>query len=366
MKKQIAYIGLDVHKNSITMALFAGNSEKEEFTKRSSNTIQELLKTMKKLSEEYYLRVCYEASGCGYKIYRKLRNEGIDCIVAAPSLIPKENKKIKTDKIDAIKLAKYLRAGLLTAINVPSEEQERDRDLVRFRDFQVRELIRSKQFITAFLLRKGIDYSEFTTLFSKKFMEWISKLELSADDRTLLNRLIAHYDYQNKLIDELTRDIEELSNSEKYKDMNKILRAFRGIDTLTSMTILTHIADFRSFPHPRKLMSFIGLTTGEDSSGDTICRKGITKTGSVFLRKAFITASQHYNSNRTGRSIREKRQDIPSAIAGIVARADSRCRKRYYRLLAKNKPFNVAKTAVARELVGFIWEAMMWCEPPMQ
>ncbi len=136
MNKKLAYVGMDVHKNSITLALFVGQRKEEEFIKKINNNKSTLLKLFKKLIEDYHLRVCYEASGCGYSIYRKLIKKGIDCIVVAPSLIPTDNKKVKTDRIDARKLAIYLRSGLLTPINVPCEEQERDRDLIRFRVFQ--------------------------------------------------------------------------------------------------------------------------------------------------------------------------------------------------------------------------------------
>ena len=123
-------------------------------------------------------------------------------MVVAPSLIPTDNKKVKTDKIDARKLAIYLRSGLLTAINVPGEEQERDRDLIRFRVFQTNELVRIKQAICAFLLRKGIDYSDYTP-FTQGFINFIGMLELPCDDRLMLNRLIGHYNYQNTLVNEL-------------------------------------------------------------------------------------------------------------------------------------------------------------------
>jgi transposase len=140
------------------MALFIEQRQEEEFTKKVANNTGSLLKLIKKLSKEFHLRVCYEASGCGFVIYRKLVKHNIDCIVVAPSLIPTDHKKVKTDKIDAIKLAKYFRSGLLTAINVPNEQQEQDRHLIRFRMFQVNKLARIKQSISAFIYRKGIHH----------------------------------------------------------------------------------------------------------------------------------------------------------------------------------------------------------------
>jgi transposase len=357
--KKIAYLGLDVHKNSITMALFVEQRKEEEFTKKIPNNRKTLLTHVKKMSENFHLRVCYEASGCGYTIYRHLTRHGIDCIVVAPSLIPSDNKKVKTDRIDALKLATYLRSGLLTAINVPCEEQERDRDLVRFRWFQTRQLIRIKQAICAFLFRKGIDYSMHTP-FTQKFISYIGTVELPHQDRLMLNRYLGHYNYQVSLINELNDDIETLSRTEKYRVPCSYLCAFRGINTITAMTILTYIPDFRSFPHPSKLMSYIGLTSGENSSGESVTRSGITKQGNYTIRKSLILASQHYNrGERTGIDLLRRRKDLPSGIVSLAQRADRRCKNKYYRLVSKGKHSNLAKTAVARELVSFVWEAMM-------
>jgi transposase len=359
MNKKIAYLGMDVHKNSITMALFVEQRQEEEFIKKVVNKTDRLLKIIKKLSEQYHLRICYEASGCGYSIYRKLIKHGIYCIVVAPSLIPKDHKKVKTDKIDARKLAIYLRSGLLTAINVPDEQQERDRDLIRFRIFQVNELAKIKQSICAFLLRKGINYSG-STPFTQKYMNYIGMLELPDDDRAMLNRLIGHYNYQNSLVNELTDDIEKLSQTERYKEKCALLCGFRGVRTITAMTLLTHIADFRAFPHPSKLMSYIGLTSKEYSSGDKSIRAGITKQGNSILRKALILTAQQYNrAERTGTHMLTKRKGLSSQITALVQKADRRLKSKYFRLIHKGKNSNVAKTAVARELVSFIWEAMI-------
>lgn len=359
MNKRIAYLGLDVHKNSITMALFVEQRQDEEFTKKVANNPGSLLKLIKKLSEEYHLRICYEASGCGYSIYRKLIKHGFDCIVVAPSLIPTDHKKVKTDKIDARKLAIYLRSGLLTAINVPDEQQERDRDLVRFRIFQVNELTRIKQSICAFLLRKGIHYSE-STPFTQSYVNFIGTVELPDDDRAMLNRLIGHYNYQNSLVDELTDDIEKLSQTDRYREKCAILCGFRGVKTVTAMTLLTHIADFRAFPHPSKLMSYIGLTSKEYSSGEKSIKAGITKQGSSIVRKALIMAAQQYNkAEKTGKHMLMKRKGLSSPVISLVQKADRRLKSKYFRLIHKGKNSNVAKTAVARELVSFIWEAMI-------
>lgn len=360
MKKKHAYLGLDVHKKSITLALIVGNCHTEEFVRKISNNTKYLLKILNELSESYNMQICYEASGCGYKIYRTLDRAGYHCIVVAPSLIPRNGKKVKTDRLDAIKLARYMRSGLLTPVTVPDEQTECDRDLIRMRAFQVRELARIKQAILAFLLRKGIDYQA-QSGWTKKFIAFLYGIELSLKDRALLNRYLSHYSYQKQLVDELTQDVEELAKSEIYNDMVSILRGFRGIDYLGAMTILTHIPDFRMFPHPKKLRSYIGLTPGEVSSGDREHRTGITKAGNRLLRTTFIIAAQQYvKGNHVGRTLRERREGLPSPIIALTNRADRRCRKRYYSMIVQGKCTNKAKTAVARELAGFIWDAMMY------
>lgn len=359
MKKQIAYLGLDVHKKTITLALFVGQSKEAELTREIRNNLKDLIKIVKSFHEKYSLRTCYEAGGCGFRIYRKLLDLGIDCIVVAPSLIPREGKKLKTDKIDATKLAKYLRAGLLSAINVPDENLERDRDLIRFREFQVRALVRIKQSILAFLLRKGINFEE-GGYFSKLFLDWAYKLELPAADKMVLTKQLNHYSYQQKLVDELSDDIEKLAMTDFYKARVDILIGFRGIRVLTAMKILTHIPDFRAFPHPKKLMSYFGITSDERSSGEKQVQTGISKRGNSLLRKSIVIAAQSYTRTFTQTAENRRiRQKLPSEIIDVIQRADNRCWKRFLRLTSAGKHTNVAKVSVARELVGFIWEAMM-------
>lgn len=202
---------------------------------------------------------------------------------------------------------------MLTAINVPNEELERDRDLIRFREFQVKALVRIKQSICAFLFRKGINYEE-GGYFSKLFLDWAYKLELPSADKMILTKQLNHYSYQQKLVDELTNDIETLAMTDFYKDRIEILTGFRGIRVLNAMK----------------------------------------------LRKSIVIAAQSYTRTFTQTAdTRRKRQNLPSEIIDVIQRADNRCWKRFLRLTSAGKHTNVAKVSVARELVGFIWEAMM-------
>jgi transposase len=338
------------------------NKKDYEFVKKIPNFLSKLKKLLKPLSEEYNLLICYEAGCCGYKIYRELTKAGYNCIVASPSCIPRDNKKVKTDKIDARKIALYLRSGILNPVNVPDESLEMDRDLIRFRYYQVQNLAKIKCQIKSFLLRKNIKYDEYCTSnnWSQKLINWLETMELAEKDRMILNKYIQHFHYQNKFVDELNQDILELSQTDKYKEQTGILRAFRGIETNTAMVILTHIPDFRSFLNPKYLSSYVGVTQREYSSAENKRQFGITKTGNRLLRNAFISAAQHYSkANKVSYALRLNRKKLHSSISCVIDRADRRCRKKHYKMIFSGKHTNKAKTAVAREIVCFVWETMM-------
>jgi transposase len=356
--KTIAYLGLDVHKDSITAALIKIGARECEFVRKLPHSLSKIKGFLKDLGELYELRICYEAGCTGFKLYRELLKAGFACTVIAPSSVPKNNKKVKTDKIDARKLAENFKNGQLSPVNVPDEDMEMDKDLVRFRDAQVKNTTRIKLQIKSFLLRKGIQYE--IQDWSKKFLDFLGTLELPRKDRATLDMYLGHLNYQSKLVEELTLELKTLSMTDRYNEPAKILCAFRGIDTITAMTILTHIPDFRAFRSPQKLTSYVGVVPGEYSSGDSRTALGITKQGNSLLRKAFISAAQHFiHADKTGENLLRQREKIPANIRSIVDRSDRRCRKVLYKLIHKGKHINKAKTGTARELTGFIWEAMI-------
>lgn len=356
--KTISYVGLDVHKDSVTAALIKINARECEFTRKLPHTFSKIKKFLKELSSQYDLRICYEAGCTGFKLYRELIKAGFNCTVIAPSSIPRKSKKVKTDKIDSRKLAEYFKNGQLQPVNVPDESMEMDKDLVRFREVQVKNTTRVKLQIKSFLLRKGIEYENKD--WSKKFLDFLGTCELNPRDRATLNMYLGHLNYQTKLVEELTQGLRDLSITDRYKEPVTILCAFRGIEVITAMTILTHIPDFRTFDNPQKISSYAGVVPGEYSSGDSRVDLGITKHGNSLLRKAFVSAAQHFTKvDKVGDNLRRQREKLPSNIRSIVDRSDRRCRKVLYKLIHKGKHINKAKTATARELIGFIWEAMI-------
>lgn len=358
MEKKIAYLGLDVHKKSYSAALFRIDKSTVDFEKKISSNIRKVIEFCKELSKEFDLRICYEAGSTGYKLYRKCIKANLNCSVIAPSSLPK-NFKRKNDKIDAKNLANYLKSGVLQKVNVPDIELEEDRDLVRLREAKVKNVIQAKLRIKSFLLRKGIDY-DIEKTWSKKFYDWLASVELSLKDRQNLNRLLNDLKYSTKFLSEIESDIFEISESMRYQKLVDILRGFRGIETTTAMNILTHIVDFRTFDNPKYIASFVGVTPGFSNSGESKRSLSITRAGNTLLRKAFVNAAQHYSRAKSmGSSLRQRREKLSSGILDVINRCDKRCYKTYWKLVHSGKNHNIAKTAVARELIHFVWESMM-------
>ena len=218
--KTIAYVGLDVHKDSITAALITINARECEFTKKLPHAFSKIKTFLKELSNQYDLRICYEAGCTGFKLYRELIKSGFSCTVIAPSSMPRNSKKVKTDKIDARKLAEYFKNGQLQPVNVPDEDMEIDKDLVRFREIQVKNTTRVKLQIKSFLLRKGIQYENQS--WTKQFLDFLGTLELNQNDRATLDMYLGHLNYQSKLVEELTQELKNLAMTERYNDPCKI------------------------------------------------------------------------------------------------------------------------------------------------
>jgi transposase len=359
MNKQLAYLGIDVHKKTYNAALVRVDRNSIEFEKQISNNIFIVRKFIKELSKKYELRICYEAGCTGYQLYRKLTDTGLNCTVIAPSSLPRKFNKRKNDKIDARNLAKFYKSGILQPINVPDFDLEQDRDLIRFRATKTKNITQAKQRIKSFLLRRNIHYDHEKT-WNIQFFDWLGTMELCLKDRLTLDRYLNDLNYETKLVTELDQEIEDLSKAPRYNNIVKILCGFRGINTTTAMIIATHIIDFRAFSNPNYLASYIGVTPGFENSGETKHTLGITKTGNSLLRKAFINAAQHYSkTKKTGAKLRKQRQDTPASIISIIERCDRRCMKQYWKLIYKGKNHNVAKTAIAREIIHFCWEAII-------
>ena len=350
------WIGLDVHAKQIAVARLTGEADQPEITELG-NESKLLRRAFKKWAREGEIRCCYEAGPCGYEVFRLLDGMGIRCDVIAPSLIPRRpGDRVKTDRRDAAKLARLLRAGELTSIRVPTEDQEAVRDLVRARDDARRDRMAARHRLTKFLLRHGRRFAEGKN-WTLRFWRWVAAQEFGRPAETAsFEHYVDRVRYLDAAIKALDGQIEELANTPAYRDQVALLSCLRGISTLAAMVILSELYDLQRFDSPRQMMAFIGIVPSEHSTGDKRRQGGITKTGNGFVRRILVEASWAY---RRSASITSRQRsllaDRPPAVADLCRRANSRLTKRYRILVGRGKSSPVAMTAIARELCGFIW-----------
>src|SRR3569833_2018260 len=266
----VAHVGFDVHEKDIVICVMVEHSTEPLLLQKVSNSAGSVLKVLQVLSEKYTLRCCYEASGCGYVLHRWLAEAGISCQVIAPSLIPKcAGDRVKTDRRDARKLAELYRAGLLKAVHIPTEEEESVRSVVRLRETMVRESVASKNYIMKFLSSRGIKYPDGKKAWTSRYWKWLRGLKFSGSDALVWTEYISLLEYKQGRVTDLDRRLEEIAVSDRNREPVKWLSAFRGIGTLTALTVITEIIDFKRFGNAGQLMSFIGLVPSESSSGSS-------------------------------------------------------------------------------------------------
>jgi transposase len=366
MNKMVKYVGLDVHKDSITIAIAdQGRCGNLRVYGKIANDCDQIDKVMRKLiSQNTKLRCAYEAGPCGYALYRQLKNKGIDCSVVAPALIPKKSgDRIKTDRRDAAKLAAMHRAGELTAVYVPNQQDEALRDLVRTRGDIQKALRAVKQQINAFLLRHAIHYSG-KTKWSKAHLNWLANIKMPYPAQQVA--LTEYLDMMTTTADRVERigqQIQAFYHSWRLKPVVDALQCLRGISLISAVTVLAELGDLNRFDNPAQLMAYLGLVPSENSSGNRIKKGGITKAGNTHVRKALIESAQAYRlPARKSRTILRRQKAMPKDILAISWKAQLRLCHRYRRLIARGKKHNVVITATARELVGFIW-AVARCVP---
>jgi transposase len=355
--ERIVYVGLDVHKDSIVIAVARQGREAAETWKTIPYGGVRLRKTLKMLvrnGEE--LRVCYEAGPTGFGLCRLLREAGIDCIVVAPSLVPsKAGDRVKTDRRDARRLAHFLRSGDLTEVYVPDEAVEAIRDLERARDDAKCAERVSRHQLSKFLLRhdRHWDYTTWT----KKHRDWIrtQKFAYPAQQRVLEDYLKAVEDAAER-VERLTAQAEALVEETVLAPLVKALQAFRGISVVSAVTIAAEVGDLRRFATPGQFMSYVGLVPSEDSTGKRRRQGRITRCGNAHLRRILVEAAWHYRHVPVmSKELRRRNQGVAEAVRSIAWEAQKRLNKRLYHLIHAGKSVQKAVTAMARELAGFIW-----------
>lgn len=353
-------VGLDTSKSSIQVAMLLPGSDKA-VQWEIANEPRAVRRMAKRLKHEAIgeLRVSYEAGPCGYVLQRQLRELEVNCVVVAPSLIPvKPGERVKTNRRDAKKLAVMLRAGALTEVHPPTPEEESVRDLCRCREDIREDLIRARHRLGKMLLRRGWIYPG--KAWNDPHRRWLRSLALEHEaDRAVFDDYLRAIEHLEERLCAIEITIEATSRREPYREPVAWLRCFRGIDTVTAMSLIAELHDFGRFQSARELMSYLGLVPSENSTGDRQRRGAITKTGNKQARRLLIEASWHYRHKpAVGKKLRKRREGQPGWVIALADRTQARLHRRYWRLVTHGKAHNKAVTAVARELSGFLWAAL--------
>jgi transposase len=355
---KVLYVGLDVHKDSIVAATAVAGDKPAEIYGKIGGTLDALDKLLKKLSKpELELRFVYEAGPCGYVIYRHLTKRNYHCQVIAPSLIPtKASDRVKTDRRDAQQLARLFRAGELTAIYVPDEEDEAVRDLVRARDRTMMDQCKARLRLKAFLLRLGHRYIGRGN-WSEAHLRYLSSLKFAhAGQQIAYQEYLEAVTVATERLQRLTKAMEAALPSWKREPVVRALMCMRGMAVITGMTLVAEAGDLTRFDSPSQLMSYFGLTPSEYSSGEKRHQGGITKAGNGACRRALVEAAQHYRvTPRVTPAIQKRQEGQSREVRAIALKAQQRLNGRFRLLTGRRKRSVIIIAALARELCGFVW-----------
>jgi transposase len=354
-----AFVAFDTCKLRNTVAVAeAGRAGEVRFVGDVENSAAATAKLVRKLAGKYArLTFCYEAGPTGYGLYRQIKGLGQDCLVVAPSLIPKRpGDRVKTDRRDAMSLVKLLRAGELTAVWVPDERHEAMRELARAREAAVADLRSKRQQVAAFLLRHALRYGGKRT-WTKAHMSWLAGLKLAhLEQRIAFEEMLLAVRQAGERLERLEQAIRAAVEDWSLREVVTALMAMRGIDLISATAFLAEVGDLSRFRTPRQLMAYLGLVPSEHSTGATIKRGPITKAGNRRARRVLVECAWSYrHPPRVGNDKQAKVAAAPAAVGAIAWKAQSRLCARYRSLIRRGKLKTVAVTAVARELAAFIW-----------
>lgn len=357
-----AYVGLDVHKESIAVAIaWPGRGEAKRVTEigNTAKKVTRLIEQLTVLADGQVLLFCYEAGPCGYGLYRQIIATGHGCQVVAPSKIPrKPGERIKTDHRDAMKLAQCLRAGDLTPVWVPGEEQEAMRDLTRLReDFKAQEK-KARQQLNAFVLRHGHHWPANRSRWTKAHYNWLESLKLPHPwQQLVLQEYIDAVNAASRRVTEITAQLHQSLPQWSLAPVVNSLVALRGIDVVAAVTLLAELGDISRFDNPKQLMSFLGLVPSEHSSGARRHQGPITRTGNRYARRILVESAWCYRfPARQTMHLKRKAASASEEARVIAWRAQKRLCGRYRTLLQMGKNQKVVCVAIARELIAFIWD----------
>jgi transposase len=366
MRNKVRFLGLDVHAETIAVAVAEPEGEVRSLG-TIPNRAESIRKLIRKLGPADQLRACYEAGPTGYVLYWQLSELGVDCAVIAPTLAPvKAGDRVKTDRRDAERLARSHRAGDLTAVWVPDAASEALRDLVRAREAAKQDQLRARHRLGKFLLRQGQRPVTGVKAWTTAYMTWVWQLRFtqSAQDAARLDYLheVEHMVERIKRLEESIREAVQQAPPQ-IQAVVQGLQALRGIALISAVTIASEVGAVSRFQNARQLMSYSGMVPSENSSGKRTQRGGITKSGNAHLRRILGEAAWSYRRRpAVGVALRKRQEAVPEEIRQIAWKAQVRLSKRYARLAAAGKDQRKIVTAVGRELLGFVWAIGVWVE----
>jgi len=360
MKKPATlFVGLDDHKDSISVAYVPDDRAAEvNYVGRIGTRPADVDKLVRRLQAKAdRLVFAYEAGPCGYGLYRQLTGHGLTCLVVAPSLIPrKPGDRVKTDRRDAVQLARLLRSGDLDSVYVPSVEDEALRDLCRAREAAVVTLKAAKFRLKSFLLRLGLHYTGRAD-WNDAHLRYLAKVVCPTPAQQIVfQESLRAVDEQVQRLKRLEAELADLVPAWRLAPVVHALQALRGVQDVVATTMVAEIGDLTRFDNPRQLAAFLGLVPSEDSSGDRRRQGPITKAGNGHARRALVEGAWAYQyPAKVSPAIQKRLEGLPKTVQDIAWKAQVRLCKRFRRLVARGKHPNVVVTAIARELAAFMW-----------